>query len=225
MLRFFAGLALLVAVLGAEIRDARSSELTGVYLETRTCQVYTGPCFANAESGGLAGRDAIMAWRINDGEIEGVDLTGLSVVVVLTATDTLGFQGLDNARSAKSVILYDDQATDEQRDALLQFVKSRVPKVSAWAVRIEAKAIEMELDIVELKGTLQAGKEVTLKTRQARLGDCICTNESAYYPPLAQIENFVPGVTIEGKFSGRGLGSRWSTPGDRSAYMGTFSYE
>ena len=71
---------------------------------------------------------------------------------------------------------------------------------------------------------LSAGKEVELKTRQARRGDCICSNEAAYYPPLAAVEHFVPGVTLEGKFKGRSLGTRWSTPGDRSSYMGTFAY-
>jgi hypothetical protein len=202
-----------------------ASELRGVYMETRTCQVYTGPCFANAESGGLAGRDAIMAWKISDGKHDGVDLSGLSVVVVINATDTLGFQGLDNARSMKSVVLLDENATTAQRRALISFVAARAPQAAKSVVRTEAKTIDMDLNVATLEGRLQAGKEVTLTTRKARPGDCICSNESAYYPPLTAITNFAPGVTLQGKFNGRGLGSRWSTPGDRSAYMGTFLFE
>ena len=91
-------------------------------------------------------------------------------------------------------------------------------------VRIDSVAIDMKLDLNTLRGELSAGTQVTLKTRKARPEDCICSNESAYYPPLASVENFVPGVTIEGRFNGRGLGTRWSTPGDRSAYMATFNY-
>src|SRR5262245_24725812 len=45
MLRYVLPLALLAISLPALAGDS----LTGKYLETRTCQVYTGPCFANAE--------------------------------------------------------------------------------------------------------------------------------------------------------------------------------
>ena len=63
-----------------------------------------------------------------------------------------------------------------------------------------------------------------LTTRAARKGDCICSNESAYYPPLAKVENFIPGVTLEGSIRARGLGGRWEIPDSRSAYMATFAY-
>ena len=56
-----------------------------------------------------------------------------------------------------------------------------------------------------------------------RATDCICTNEVAYYPPLTRLENFAAGVSTEAEFKGRGLGSRWSAPNSRSAYMGTFA--
>jgi hypothetical protein len=46
----------------------------------------------------------------------------------------------------------------------------------------------------------------------------------AFYPPLVKLTNFAPGVTVEGEFSGRGLGTNWSTPDSRSSYMGVFDY-
>jgi hypothetical protein len=48
----------------------------GDYLESRTCDVYTGPCFANGEVG-ISGREAVLAWRLESGSWEGVDVTGL----------------------------------------------------------------------------------------------------------------------------------------------------
>ena len=200
-----------------------ASEVTGSYLETRTCQVYTGPCFANAEIG-LAGRDAIMAWNIEEGTQDGVDLSGLSVIVVVNASETLAFRGLEDPKTLKSVILVDEKASEPQRDALIQFAKKHSGRAGEAVVRIDSSPIEMSLDTSELNGKLQAGKTVKLNTRKACKGDCICSNESAYYPPLANVENFAPGVTLEGEFKGRGLGSRWSTPGARSAYMATFTY-
>ena len=56
--------AILSILLAAPLASAGT--IQGIYMETRTCQVYTGPCFANAEIG-LAGKDAIMAWKIQQG--------------------------------------------------------------------------------------------------------------------------------------------------------------
>ncbi len=207
---------------------ASAGTLQGIYMETRTCQVYTGPCFANAEIG-LAGKNAIMAWKIQQGSMDcgdqgDVDLAGLSVVLVTRASETLAFRGVDDPRTLKSVILVDERASSVQREALIQFARHHAGRAGKVIARIDSVAIDMKLDLLELRGELSAGKQVTLKTRKARPEDCICSNESAYYPPLASVENFVPGVTIEGQLNGRGRGTRWSTPGDRSSYMATFNY-
>jgi hypothetical protein len=66
---------------------------------------------------------------------------------------------------------------------------------------------------------------VKLSTRKAKPGDCICSNELAFYPPLAKVDRFVPGVSLEAEYKGRGLGTSWSTPDSRSSYMGEFVYE
>lgn len=203
--------------------SASASDVRGVYLEARTCQVYTGPCFANAEVG-LTGHDAVMAWSIDEGKHANVDLSGLKVVVVLNASDTLGFGGIDASQRVKSVILVDEKANDQQREALVDFAKQHSGKAGKSVVRVDASPIAMTLDTFDLNGKLEAGKNLKLVTRKARPGDCICSNESAYYPPLAKVESFAPGVAIEGKFTGRGLGSRWSIPDSRTAYMATFVY-
>lgn len=38
-----------------------ASSITGDYVEIRSCDVYTGPCFANGEMG-LTGEEAILTW-------------------------------------------------------------------------------------------------------------------------------------------------------------------
>ena len=58
---------LLVAIIGLFLaQTAVASEIVGHYMEARTCQVYTGPCFANGEVG-VTGKDAVMAWSIQSG--------------------------------------------------------------------------------------------------------------------------------------------------------------
>jgi hypothetical protein len=203
---------------------AAAGEISGSYLETRTCQVYTGPCFANAETA-LAGREAVMAWKIDAGRRGDVDLAGLSVVMVVRGDDTLANQGLNDPKTLRSAIIVDDKASDEQRAALVEFVKDHTGRAGKDIVRVDAAPISMSLDTADLRGNLQAGKIVKLTTRKAKPTDCICTNEVAYYPPLVQVERFAAGVSIEAEYRGNGLGTRWSTPNSRSAYMGEFVYE
>lgn len=220
MFRAFLALAVVAVAVPAVAADA----ITGKYLESRTCQVYTGPCFANAETA-LAGRDAMMAWSIEHGKQGSVDLAGLSVVMVVRGDDTLGYQGVEDPKELKAAVIVDAKANSEQRQALLQFVKDRTGRAGREIVRVDTAPIAMSLDTLELKGSLTAGDLVKLSTRKAEPGDCICSNEVAFYPPLAQVEHFAPGVSVEAEYKGKGLGSRWSTPDSRSAYMGEFVYE
>lgn len=212
-----------LAILSSATLAGEIGSVEGFYLESRTCQVYTGPCFANAEFG-LTGNDAIMAWHIERGSYAGTDLANRSVVVVIHADQTLASAGIADAKTVKSVIFVDAQADSAQREALVGFAKTQTGKAGSAVVRVTALSISMTLDRTTLVGRLQAGDVVTMVTRKARQGDCICTNEVAYYPPLAAMTNFVPGVATEAKFSGRGLGTHWSVPDSRSVYMGLFSF-
>lgn len=216
-------LVALFSAIGYLPLTTQADDVSGQYLETRTCQVYTGPCFANAEMG-LAGKEAIMAWGIESGSRQGVDLAGLNVVVVVRSSDTLGFKGLADAKELKSVILVDERATSEQRSALVDFAKEHSGLAGKVVARVDSSPIKISLNQHDLVAKLDAGKSAKILTRKAREGDCICRNEVAYYPPLAKVDNFAAGVTVEGEFNGRGLSTRWSIPQSRSAYMGTFNY-
>jgi hypothetical protein len=215
-----AAISLIAACPGLAVE---SRPVSGSYLEARTCQVYTGPCFANAESA-LTGHDAMMAWNIESGQVDGHNLAGLSVIVVVGADKTLGFKGLGDADKIKSVVYVDEKATDEQASALVKFAEQHAGPAAKNVKRVDRSPIAMSLDTATLEGKLEAGKSVRLVTRKAREGDCICSNETAYYPPLAKVENFAAGVAIDGEFRGRGLGRTWSIPSTRSVYMATFAY-
>lgn len=211
----------LVACFGS-VSLARAEALRGYYLEARTCQVYTGPCFANGEVG-LAGKDAVMAWNIQSGSVQGEDLTDLNVIVVLQASHTLGFYGIDGVDAARSIILVDERATSRQRDALVRFAQQQSGKAGHDVRRIHDVPMTIELNTHALSGRVRAGDWVNLVMRKANPGDCICSNEAAYYPPLARVEHFAPGVTIDGEVTARGLGRRWTIPDSRSAYLATFA--
>ena len=43
-----------------------AGHVTGEYIESRTADVYTGPCFANSEVN-LTGKEAVLAWHVDKG--------------------------------------------------------------------------------------------------------------------------------------------------------------
>src|SRR6266567_9187800 len=93
-----------------------SQNIRGSYIEARTADVYTGPCFANSE-GGLVGELAVFGWKIDKGEWQGVSLDGLSVVGAVKASNTLG-DVYHTVYPVKSILIIDDKASPEQRLAL-----------------------------------------------------------------------------------------------------------
>lgn len=202
-----------------------ADEIKGDYLESRTCDIYTGPCFANAQVG-LTGKEAILAWSITSGQFSGVDLAGLKVIVAVSASDTLGFGGglKINPYPIKSVVLVDETATPEQQEALVSFVSHHAKAVIGDVVRVTSSPINMKVDHFRQVGTLNAGTAIEIETRKLGSGDCVCTNEMIFYPPLVELKSYRPAFTITGGFSGSGLHTRWTNPNTRSAFIATFSY-
>src|SRR5437588_11971505 len=108
---FAAGVAGLFLAVVLAVVPARAA-IHGNYVEVRSADVYTGPCFANAEVG-LEGKQAILAWRVSQGSWKGVSLDGLSVVAVVQANATLG-DPYHDPYPARSVLIVDEHATSEQ---------------------------------------------------------------------------------------------------------------
>src|SRR5207245_2242051 len=94
-------LLLLVALIPSG--PAKASSVTGQYVEARNCDVWTGPCFANAEMN-LTGKHAVIGWKIDHGASADVKLDGLGVVAVVAASDTLG---LDQTAPSKAILIVD----------------------------------------------------------------------------------------------------------------------
>jgi hypothetical protein len=216
------GLAItLVALLAA---GASAETIKGNYVEARTCDVYTGPCFANAEFG-LTGDQAVMAWKIDSGTWKGVDLSGLAIVAAVKAGNTLGDE-YTNPYPAKAVLIVDEKATSEQRESLISFAKSMGGRLLDDVVRTETAPIELSVACCEDRGcaTLVAGKLAAITTRCAGDHDHVCGNEYVYYQPLTKVnKDFIAAVTVSHEFKGAGLGGTWSSPNKRSAFIASFS--
>ncbi len=194
--------------------------VSGDYVEVRTSDVYTGPCFANAEVN-LTGKEAILAWRVREGAWEGVELSGLSVVAVVQASATLGDPHAD-PDPARALLVVDESASAQQRDGLVKLARSMAPELLGQIVRVDAAPIHLELGD-HGQASLQAGRIARIETRALHEGDHICGNETVYYPPLIDAQAH-PAYTRVHEFHGKGLGTVWSSPFKRSAFIGTFSH-
>ena len=211
-----------LATLGG-VSTVVAAEISGEYLEARTCDVYTGPCFANGEVGS-AGKEAVMAWKIDAGKWADEDLSGLGVALVIKGNDTLGFGGRFNVKPDKivAVIVVDERASAGQKAALVKFVTDSVPHLTKDVVKVESAAMTLTNDHLSGKGVFSAGKIAKIETRALVKGDCVCSNEIEFYPPLSKIDNAHPAYTLNMTFDGKGLDQTWSSVNKRSAFMGTF---
>lgn len=218
---FFAAVA---TVLFALSTTTQAQQISGEYVETRSADVYTGPCFGNAEAG-LTGHQAILAWRVDQGTWKGVRLDGLGVVGVVKANATLG-DPYDNPYPAKAVMIVDDKATVEQRKALVSFAQEMAGELLKNVVRVEVAPISLQVrhDGGHYgKVTLSAGKLAKIETRAIGDGDHLCGNEETYYPPLARMSHAMPAVAATDEYKGQGLGVCWTLHGKRSAFVGSFA--
>jgi hypothetical protein len=196
----------------------------GTYVEARTADVYTGPCFANSEVG-LTGNLAVLGWKVTRGAWQGVDLDGLSVVGVVRAHHTLG-DVYETAYPVKAVMIVDSRANPEQRLALQNFAKHMAGDLLQDVVRVDYRPIDLTFannDIHSMKATLTAGNLAKISTRALKEGDQICHNEEVWYRPLSKLDHAMPAYALADSFDGQGLGTTWSSPDKRSAFVGAFT--
>src|SRR5262245_5469089 len=199
-----------------------AQQIRGDYLETRSADVYTGQCFANGEVN-LVGNEAILAWHVQDGAWDGVQLDGLTVAAAVRAKATLGDPYAD-PYPAQSVLLVDDQATPEQRAALVKFARH----MGGDLLRDGTQVIDAPMEMVvnhERHGiaSLRAGQFATVQTRSLGEQDHVCGNEVTFYPPLTQTTHAMAAVAVTDSWNGPGLGESWDLHGKRSAFVGTFA--
>jgi hypothetical protein len=88
-------------------------EIEGRLLEVCTCEVIC-PCWVGRDpDGGTC--DAAVAWRVDQGTIEGVDVSGLTLVLSAHVPGNILTPG-----SWRVAVIVDDRASDEQQAALLK---------------------------------------------------------------------------------------------------------
>lgn len=196
--------------------------VSGDYVEARTADVYTGACFANAEVQ-LVGNLAVFGWKINKGVWNGISLDGLAVAAAIKANTTLGSEG--DVYPVKSVLIVDERASLEQRQALRAFAQRMTGDLLQDVVRVVAMPIDFTVNgdsIHAARVSLTAGTLARIQTRSIGDGDHVCGHEVTWYQPLSKTDHAMAAVATTNRFDGQGLNTTWSSPDKRSAFVATF---
>jgi len=198
--------------------------ISGDYLEVRSCDVYTGPCFANAEMG-LSGREGMLVWSVREGAWKGVKLDGLNVIAVVRTDGTLGDLRYQ-PRSGKAVLVVDAAATRKQRDALVDFARAMAGGLIQEVAGVKTAPMQVALGTCDGRGcaSVKAGDLVQITTRCLGSKDHLCGNEETFYPPLTRVTGAYPVFTELASFDGRGLNLTWAMVEKRNAFLGHFEW-
>jgi len=199
---------------------AKPPSVTGTYLEARTAEVFAGACVVNSE-GGTTGREALLAWKVDRGQVNGVTLDGLAVVAAIASVFNLGIHEIGGeSATARAAIYVDSRANAAQRKALVTMVRSLSGSLIDSVVQETSAPIQFA----------DNGHQITVSTDTLKLAvakhlnhDASCGNKQ-WFNPLTRVDRAEMGTTDQNEFSGASLCTKWSDPNKRSSFFGTFSY-
>lgn len=216
----------ILALAAAAVFAARplATTISGDYLEVRSCDIYTGPCFANAEMG-VSGKEGMMVWSVREGAWDGVRLKGLSVIAAIEANGTLGDLSYQ-PRSGKAVLIVDAKADAKQQAALEKFARTMAGGLIKEVAAVKTASMNVTLKSDCASGAcarVKAGNLLEISTRCLAGTDHLCGNEEAFYPPLTEVDSPLAAFTEVASFTGSGLGLTWQMADKRSAYLATFA--
>lgn len=227
--------ALCGALVLAGSSAAGAAGVRGDYIEARTADVYTGPCFSNAEVF-IYGNQAVLAWKVTEGSFDGVDLSGLGIAAAIRGTTTFSE---DAPGRAQAVLIVDEKADSQQRAALVAMAKSLANGRLSNVVEVKAARISLKVEahaMADPEGahrahgmpqapaaTFWAPGLASIVTRPLNEGDHACGNEVLAYEPLSRGASVLPAYTLGHQFKGQGLDSTWDDPNCRSSFVGHFA--
>ena len=195
--------------------QAENVSLRGDYVEVRTASVFAGACHYNGEVV-TTGRDAMMAWNVTSGNWQGVDLSGVRVLAIVSSDANLG----ESNAARQSEIIVDSNASRTQALAMINALKEKYAASLGNVVEVRSAPIKFERN----------GRTYAVLTNEAAINveampnDLCCKMPNlVWYTPLVGLENRKVGYTSRALYSGKAVGEPWSRSGENSAFYGNFA--
>ena len=217
MKRVLFAVAVMVVALCALVfsSQAENVSLRGDYVEVRTASVFAGACHYNGEVV-TTGRDAMMAWNVTSGKWQGVDLSGVRALAIITADANLS----ENNAARSAEIIIDSSASQTQSQALLDALKVKYAATLGNVVTVRSAPIKFDH---HGRTYAVAADDATINV-EAMPNDLCCKMPNlVWYSPLVGLENRKVGYTVNATYSGKSIATPWSRSGENSAFYGSFS--
>lgn len=212
--------AALVGVAASPLLAGGKHTVTGAYVEARTAEVFTGGCIMNSEAETM-GKQAVLAWKVDRGSFNGINVDGLSVVAAISGDRNLGMTEMGGEKpTVRTAMFVDQRANAAQRIALVAMASELSKGIVGTIVQVTPTPIEFtdhgsEINVSAANVTLDVSKHLT--------HDPTC-GAMQWFHPFTSMDDAEMGVADAHQFTGSALGTKWSDPHKRSAFFGTFSY-
>jgi len=193
---------------------AENVSLRGDYVEVRTASVFAGACHFNGEVT-TDGREAMMAWNVTSGKWQGVDLTGVKVMAIVSSDVNLGEKNA--ARQSEIVI---DSPSRAQSLAMLNVIREKYATSLGKIVKVRDASISF---VKEGKTYSVAADDATINVEGMPNDLCCKMPNLVWYTPMVGLENRKVGYTTNANYSGNTVSEQWSRSGENSAFYGNFA--
>lgn len=205
---------LTVSMMGNGVRA--DSPVTGEYVESRSANVFVGACHHEGEVQ-TAGRNAVLAWNISNGEFRGVSLKGVSAVAVVAGDRYLSLPGVKR----RSVLYVDAAATAEQRSAVEAFL--RVKAKDAIGEVAAVKSAPISFDSRGDMYRVQVAGAAYMKIRKQTQELCCKQPYETWGKPFVPVAGARAGYCVGVEFKDGSLLQAWSATEQNNSFFGSFA--
>jgi hypothetical protein len=158
----------------------------------------------------------MMAWNVTSGKWQGVDLTGVRVMAIVSADANLSESGA----ARQSEIVIDRNASRTQAMAMLNALKERYSSSLGKIVSVRSAPISF---VRSGKTYSVAGDDAAISV-EAMPNDLCCKMPNlVWYAPLVSLENRKVGYTMKALYTGNAVSDPWTRSGENSAFYGSFA--
>lgn len=154
-------------------------QLQGSLLEVCTCDILC-PCWVGEDpDGGIC--EGVLAWHVDEGTIQGIDVSDRTLVILAHIPGNI-LEG-----NWRVVVYVDDEATDEQQQALLAVWTGQLGGPIADLAQLVGEVLAVErapisFGVAGVEGALQIGEAVHAKLRpfQGATGQSTALHDSIF---------------------------------------------
>jgi hypothetical protein len=200
----------------APVTLAPSPIIRGDYVEARTASVFAGPCHYNGEVM-TCGTDAILAWHVNSGSWQGVDLSGVRAMAAITSDSNLAESGA----ARKSEIVIDSSVAPAQSAAMLALIKSQAGESLGNVISVRSAPIKFVH--YDRQYRVSAADFAAMDVQGMPNDECCKQPNLVWYTPLVHLDWRKVGYSNTSAYTAGTLTDPWQRADENDAFYGTFT--